>query len=128
MIKLFEKYLNIKQVKEDIFIKAIDTDNKEVIEFFIKKGYDINGSGVLFAASFNEDIFKYFLEQKIDIENHIDYDFEKRMCDTNIQKILIDFGYENLIYKTVGFNNNLRNEPKYADTIKRFEDVEKYNL
>ena len=127
IIKLYEKYLNIKEVKAEIFIKAIDTNDKEIIEFFIKKGYDINGKGVLFASSFDEDIFRYFLEKGIKVENN-DHDFDRRLTYLEIQKALIDYGYEVFINDTVGFNNSLKNDPKYADVVQRFEDIGKYNL
>lgn len=128
IIKLFEKYTDIKDVKEEIFIKAIDTENINVIKFFVNKGYDINGKNVLFTASFKDDVFRYFLEKKPDIKNNINYEFKDRMRMDHIQKALIDFGYDEIVYKTVGFTSNIRNDPKYKDIVEMHEDIDKYNL
>ena len=33
-----------------------------------------------------------------------------------------------IIYSAVGFNYRLKDDPKYADNIKRLEDADKYNM
>ena len=68
MIKLFEKFSNIDEVKDKIFIKAIETGELNLVKFFIKKGYNINADGAIFQATFYNDIFKYFLENKAEFE------------------------------------------------------------
>jgi hypothetical protein len=128
MIKLFENYTNIKDIKKEILIKAIDTHNIAVIDFFVKKGYDINGESVLYDATYDDKVFRYLLSKKSNIEKCIDFGFKERMRDENVQKALIDFGYDNIIYNNVGFNHNLRNDPKYHDIIELYDDSEKYNL
>lgn len=131
-VKLFEKYTtDIEEIKNIILLKAIDTYNIDVVDFFVKKGYDINGPNVLFYSIFNSDILKYFIDNGIEVINSVDltdYSFKKELKRSEIQKMFIDFGYEDFIRDKIGFNNDLINDPKYADIIKREEDIEKYNL
>ena len=137
IIKLYEKFIteaaasdDIDEVKDIILIKAIDTEIVEIVEFFVNKGYNINGEQVLFTASFDDNMFRYFLENGADVKKLLEDDvyFDKRIKDVNVQKALIDFGHEQLIYDGPGFNDKLKNDPKYADIIERFENAEKYNL
>ena len=126
IIKLFEKYTDIKDVKETIFIKAIDTGNINVIKFFVNKGYDINGEKVLYTSSFDDKVFRYLLTKKPDIK--INYEFRERMRNSEVQKALIDFNYGELIYKNVGFHDKLRDDPKYKNVVEMYEDAGKYNM
>jgi len=131
LIKLYEKYIDIKDIKETLILKAIETDNVNMIDFFVKKGYDINFEEAILLSTFNNKIFRYFLKNKIKIdESIIDYEFKNRLRDVEVQKALIDFGHEQIIKDTVGFDFSLKNDPnsKYADVIRRYEDVDKYNL
>jgi hypothetical protein len=129
MIKLFEKFNNIQEVKNEILSRAIDTYDIKIIDMFLKKGYDINGDGILFLASFNQEIFKYIIKKGANLETAIkDYDFKNRLKELEVQKALIDLDKEQIIYDTVGFHWNLKHDPKYADTVQRYEDVTKYNL
>jgi len=128
MIKIFEKYNDIKEVKNLIFLKAIENGDIEMVNFFIKKGADLNGEGILFEASFNDDIFRYLLKKGASVEEAINSEFKDRMRELSVQKILIDFGHEVLIEQTVGLNRRLKDDPKYADLIDQVDDMKKYNL
>lgn len=130
MIKLYEKYVNVKEVKDAILLKAVDAGEVDVIDFFIKKGYDINADGVFINSLNNESSFRYFLSKGVDPNDYKDdYDLLKEMGrNINIQKALIDFEYEELIRDTVGFNRQLRDDPKYKNAVNRAEEISKYNL
>lgn len=126
MIKLFEKFKEIDEIKDIIFIKAIETDNTNVIDFFLNKGYDINSGDVLTDSSYNDNTLRHLLSKGIDVESYRESSTFLRDLDN--QKALIDYGYDYLIYSTVGFNYRLKDDPKYADNIKRLEDADKYNM
>jgi len=129
MIKLFEKFENISEVKDVIFLKAINTYDLNLIKFFVKKGYDINTQDAIYNATYSGDVLRYFLENGADVKDlNNDWHTQNQLRIEEVQKILIDFGYENFIYDTVGFNKNLKKDPKYSDIVERFEDTEKYNL
>lgn len=129
MLKLFEKFQELDDVKNEILLKAIDTNNLDVIKTFIKKGYNINGDDVLLNATYVDEIFRFFLNKGIDVETYKDeHDFRDRMSDVYVQKALIDYDYGSLIYDTVGFDSTLKHDPKYANKIKMIEDVAKYNM
>lgn len=129
LIKLYEKYKDIKYVKEEIMARAINTENLDIIKFFESRGYDFNNPIAMFEASFNEDIFEYLLNKKFDIENYMNNnDFSSRAKEPEVQKKLIDFGYDGVINRTVGFNDKLRNDPKYKHIIDMYNDMSKFNL
>lgn len=127
-LNLYEAYKNLDDVKNIILSEAIGTDDIEVIDFFVKRGYDINGENVFYDASFSDNVFRYLLEKGIKIPQDIDWATKNQLKTENVQKALIDFGYENYINDTVGFNIMLRRDPKYAIVVKRFEDINKYNI
>lgn len=131
---MYEKYFGLNRelddIKNKILLEAIATDNLDIINFFVNKGYDINGDDVLISSSYNNDLLRYFLSKGANVKEAFnDYRF-KREAQNNIeiQKALIDYGYEVLIHDTVGFNSRLKEDSKYADIVKRFEDINKYNL
>ena len=130
MIKLFEKFKDISDVKEEIFLKAVNTGDIEVVDSFIEKGYDINADKVLYRAGYaNEDLFKHLIEKGSDIEKvTLDYNFKELLRHDSIQKILLDLDYELFLEEAVGINKSLKSEPKYKDIIDRFEDSKRYNL
>jgi hypothetical protein len=129
MIKLFEKYNNIGDVKDMIFKKAVLTGKINIVDFFLKKGYDINTEDALLHATYDDDMFRFFLKKGVDLEAvKDDYDIKKRFSNIDVQRTLIDFGKEQIIYDTVGFNGGLKGEPKYRDIIEQYEDAERYNL
>lgn len=132
IIKLFESYTtDLNDVRDKILLKAIETDNIDIVDFFVNKGYDINNSEVISLALYNFEILKYLLNKGINFENNVnvnDYYDNKQLKTLDVQKILIDFGYEHFIHDNIGFNTDLKNDKKYSDVVKRAEDVEKYNL
>ena len=130
MIKLFEKFNNIQEVKNEILSKAINTYDNDMVNMFLDKGYDINGKGILFLASFDQEIFENIVKRGADLEKaaNDNSDFKRRLKELEVQKMLIDLDKEQIIYDTVGFNWNLKNDPKYADVVQRYENAEKYNL
>jgi len=129
IIKLYENFTDIVEMKDIIFLKAVETYNIEIIEFFIKKGYNVDDYDSFIASCDDIDTFKFFLKKGIDVNEYkTDHKFQRKLYDADIQRALIDFGYENIIEDTVGFNDRLKADPKYADIIQKFRDVEKYNL
>jgi hypothetical protein len=132
MIKLFEKFTDISDTKYEILESAISTDNVDIIKFFISKGYDINEPGIILEAAFYDNVFRFFLESGVDIENitkaNDKYTLSEALKNIVVQKALLDYGHEHIIFDTVGFNYGLKRIQKYADIIERFEDMSKYNL
>jgi hypothetical protein len=124
MIKLFEKYNNVTEVKGEIFLKAIATGNLEIIEFFLKKGYDINSDDAIENASYNDKIFRYFLKKGADINKINSW---QQLHDLNVQKALIDFGHD-LFVQEQGFNPKLEYDKDYSHVIDRFNNIDKYNF
>jgi len=130
MIKLFEKFSNVEEVKDAIFVKAVETLDLNIITFFIKKGYDINADNALYRATYDEDIFKYFLKNNAEVEVlNNDWQSQTQLSHPATQKILIDFGYDEFIHKTVGFNNGIKQYgQKYVNIIEDYENIGKYNI
>lgn len=132
MIKLFEKYNNIAEIKEMILFKAIDAENIDVIDFFIKKGYKADEEEIFEKAVYNIDTLKYFLEKGIKpfAPNYSDR-YKSMLKEENVQRVLIDFNYAQFISDTVGFNWNLITpdevEEVGIDGVKNFVDM-KYNM
>lgn len=127
MIKLFESYNDLGDIKNTIFLAAVDSENLEVIEFFLNKGYDINADDVLTSALQQQPkTLRFLLKKGLKVEyNQFD---DKYLRNLEVQKVLIDFGYDFLLYDKVGFNNGLLTDPKYADKVKTVEDMAKYNI
>ena len=98
MIKLFEKFSSVEDVKETIFLKVVDTEDIDLIKFFLKKGYDINTDNALYKASWDDNVFRFFLENKADV-TLLD---ENRLKDLHVQKALIDFGHDSYVFEEVG--------------------------
>ena len=131
IVKIFENFTeDVKDMKNMILRRAIETGELSVVKSFVKRGYDINGDDILDYSVENIDIFKYMLEKKIDIKDGMNgYNFRdsvKRKLD--VQKALIDAGYEMLLYDKVGFHYELKNDKKYADIVNMVEDMKKYNM
>lgn len=129
IIKLFEKYSKeLKEVKNLIIERAADTE-VEIVDFFVKRGYDINCEEAIYNSTFDDNILRYFLKNDADFENHpLDYQFKSRLKELIVQKALIDFDKELFIFNTVGFNPKLKEDPKYSEIIERVENMEKYNF
>jgi hypothetical protein len=128
-IKIFEKYLEVDDVKQEILNKAIETGEVEVLGFFINKGYDIDNISSIVKAMPIDNMLLYFLKNGINIEKYKDdYDIKRKLEDYDIQDTLMENGYDRLIYNTVGFCWRVKNNPKYADIISLYEDSTKYNI
>jgi len=126
MLKLFEKFAKVDVVKETIMVKAVETGNEKIVDFFLNKGYKVTVD-VLNATG--DGILRYLLSKKIDIEQfRDDNEFLYIIKNEEVQKALIDFDYEHLIYSTVGFNSRLKFDPKYSDIIDSMENANKYNM
>lgn len=129
IIKLYEKFTDLKEVKDTIFMRALETNDVDIVDFFVKRNYDMEGEYAFLTACHNDAVFRYFLAKGVDPLNYENDDqFRRRMRDLEVQKALIDFDYEVFIYDTVGFNSALKQDPKYADVVNRFEVTGKYNL
>lgn len=124
MIKLFEKYTELKDIKDMLILRAAYAENLDLVKFFVERGYNINADKLLDAATWESDIFKYLLEKGSDIEK-IGND---RLRDINVQKILIDHEHVLFVYDRVGFNRQLENDPKYKEIIDMVEYSKDYNI
>ncbi len=132
MIKLFENYNNVAEVKEKILLKAIDTDKVDVIDFFVKKGYNADNDEVFEKAIYNAEVLEYFLEKGIK-PFHPNYDSRlvRQLKEIEVQRILINFNYAKFINDTIGFNYDLITpkevEEVGIDGVKDFVNM-KYNM
>ena len=116
MIKLFEKFKYASEIKDIIFLKAVKTDEKYIIDLFLDKGYDINTENAILYT--NDEIFRYFLEKGANI-----YDLKnnRSLNEEDVQKALIDFNHEDFIYDNkVNFNYKLKQDPEYGEIIKLY--------
>lgn len=132
MIKLFEKFSNVAEVKEVLLFKAIDTYDVDVIDFFIKKGYKADNNEIFEKALYSAEVLKYFLEQGITpFFPNYDNRLINQLKEEDIQRVLIDFNYAQFIKDTIGFNYNLITpkevEEVGIDGVKNFVDI-KYNM
>jgi hypothetical protein len=133
MIKLFENYNNVVEVKEMILLKAIDTDKIEVIDFFINKGYKADNDDIFIKAVYNKDLLEYFLEKGIKpfYPGYYDTRIVRQLSKEEIQRILINFNYAQFIYDTIGFNDDVITEEEVKevgiDGVKEFVNM-KYNM
>ena len=128
-IKIFEKYLEVDEVKQEILNKAIETGDVDVLDFFINKGYDIDNEISIVKAMSIDDMLLYFLKNGINIEKYKDeYDIKRKLNDPDIQVTLMNNGYDRLIYNTVGFCWRVKNMTEFADIISLYEDSQKYNI
>ena len=98
MIKLFEKFSNVEDVKESIFLKAVETYDINLINFFIKKGYDINSNGALYAATYDENVLKYFLKNNADVKIlNNNWKLQTQLENDIVQKVLIKLFLTNVV-------------------------------
>ena len=70
IIKLYENFTDIVEMKDIIFLKAVETYNIEIIEFFIKKGYNVDDYDSFIASCDDIDTFKFFLKKGIDVNEY----------------------------------------------------------
>jgi hypothetical protein len=137
IIKLFDDYKSVDDVKEIILNKVIgifpsiirydENEAKKLLDFFINKGYDIDDE-LEYVAS-EPKALKYFLEKGVNPNNYkTNQGFLKKIYALEIQKVLIDLGYDLFIHETVGFNKALKNDPKYFKVVDKFDKAKKYNI
>lgn len=139
IIKLFEEYENLDDIKKVIINKAVNVFNstisddeneaKKLLNFFINKGYDIDNDDNLENVASNPKALKYFLEKGVNINNYkTNHYFLRKIKALDIQKVLIDFGYDSFIHDTVGFNSLLKDDPKYFKVVDMYNKIKKYNI
>jgi len=121
--KLFLESNNIDQEDlNDLFLLALKTEDFELIKMFINKGADVSYestyNNVLDLAYYDDEVFEYLIKKGSDPKIMSD----ATMTDFNIQKILIDNGFDELIDSRVGFNKNLKNDPKYSKIVRAYEE------
>lgn len=131
LIKLFENYsTELEDIKEKILSEAIATDNADVVDFFVKKGYDITDIeyDYLERASRNINVFRYMLSKGVKEENLNDLTSFRYK---EVQEALLDFGYWGFLKDKVGFNginHEIKNNPKYKDDMDAIQGIEEFNL
>lgn len=131
LIKLFENYsTELEDIKEKILSEAIATDNADVVDFFVKKGYDITDIeyNYLERASSNINVFRYMLSKGVKEENLNDLTSFRYK---EVQEALLDFGYWGFLKDKVGFNginHEIKNNPKYKDDMDAIQGIEEFNL
>jgi hypothetical protein len=131
LIKLFENYsTELEDIKEKILSEAIATDNADVVDFFVKKGYDITDIeyNYLERASGNINVFRYMLSKGVKEENLNDLTSFRYK---EVQEALLDFGYWGFLKDKVGFNginHEIKNNPKYKDDMDAIQGIEEFNL
>lgn len=126
--KLFENKIGLESDQEKLLDLAVDTGELDLVKFFVDKNFNIkNDHEILLSAAKNQDyeIFRYLLSKGADI-NELKKSYILK--DTNIQKSLIDNGYEQFVHDTSGFNKELKNDPKYRDYVDKEENLDKFNL
>ena len=131
IVKIFENYTkDVKDIRNIILRKAIETSELSIVKSFVKRGYDINGDDILDNAVEDIDIFRYMLEKKIDVKDGMDnyYFRDKVKRNVDAQKALIDFGHEMLLHDKIGFHRELKNDKKYDDIVDMVEQMGKYNM
>ena len=123
MIKLFEKFKDASEIKDKIFLKAVKTCEKYIIDLFLDKGYDINTENAIVFASGDDEIFRYFLKKGADLDDLIN---NRSLNEEDVQKALIDFNHEDFIYDNkVNFNYKLKLDSEYGEIIKLYLNMKK---
>ena len=122
--KIFENKLDIEEKKTNLLELAIDTEELELVKFFVDKGAKSEYS--LEKSCYDDDIFRYLLSKKEDI-NQLKGNI-RALRDSSVQKALIDYGHENFVRDNVGFNKSLKDDPKYRDIVEMEEEVDKFNM
>lgn len=113
--KLFEQKLEVNEELSKLLDMAIDTEELELVEFFVSKGAR-SSDNTMENASWIYGIFRYLLSNnyKINLSN-------RRLADTSVQKILIDFNKHDYILEKLGyFNIELRDYEKYKESVDNF--------
>jgi len=113
--KLFEQKLETTEELSKLLDMAINTDELELVEFFVSKGARSTDE-TMENASWNDEIFKYLLENKYKLNLS-----ERRLNDIGVQKLLIDHNKHDYILENLGyFNAELRKYEKYKESVDNF--------
>lgn len=134
LIKLFEDYsTDLEAIKEELISAAISTNNAKVVDFFVKKGYDINDTDYdyLVRASENMNVFRYMLANGVKEENLNDLASSSSLRYKDVQEALLDFGHWAFLKDNVGFDrifNSIKNNPKYKEDMDAIQGIEEFNL
>lgn len=134
LIKLFEDYsTDLESIKEKLISAAISTNNAKVVDFFVKKGYDINDTDYdyLVRASENMNVFRYMLANGVKEENLNDLASSSSLRYKDVQEALLDFGHWAFLKDNVGFDrifNSIKNNPKYKEDMDAIQGIEEFNL
>jgi len=132
MIKLFESFTDLEDTKFLLMLKAIDTDNPDIVDFFVKKGYDIDDVEIFLKATRNSDSLRYLLKNGIDPNNYKNINDDRGLKDYETQKALMDYNYGRYIEKYIGFNWKIKEDPKYAELVHKIinkaKNAGKFNL
>lgn len=113
--KLFEEKLQTTEELSKLLDLAIETDELELVEFFVNKGAR-STDDTMEKASWDEDIFRYLMEHKYKLNLS-----ERRLNDDNVQMMLIDFNKHKYILENLGyFNIRLKREEKYKISVNNF--------
>lgn len=113
--KLFEQKLETTEELSKLLDMAIDTDELELVEFFVGKGAR-STDDTMERASWDNDIFKYLLSNNYKLNLSAN-----RLNDTGVQKTLIDFNKHKYIIENLGyFNVQLKKDKEYKESIDNF--------
>lgn len=117
--RLFEQKLEIREEMSTLLDMAIDTEELELVEFFVSKGARSTDE-TMEKASHDDVIFKYLLNNKYKLELS-----ENRLKDVNVQKVLIDNNRHKYVIDKIGyFNRELKDYEKYKESIDNFFKVD----
>ncbi len=113
--KLFEEKLQTQEELSELLDMAIDTEELELVEFFVRKG-SRSTDNTMEKASWTKDIFKHLLDNKYKLNIS-----ERRLQDSDVQKILIDYNKHKYIFEELGyFNRELKKDEKYKNSVDNF--------
>jgi hypothetical protein len=109
--KLFEQNLEVNDELSKLLDMAIDTDELDIVKFFVSKGARSTDE-TSEKASYSDDIFRYLLENKYKIDLSTD-----RLKELDVQIALIDYNKHQTIVDSVYFNDSLKYDVKYNKLV-----------
>jgi len=113
--KLFEQNLEVNEELSNLLDMAIETDELELVKFFVNKGAR-STNNTLEIASWTEDIFRYLLDNKYKLKLST-----SRLNELDVQKTLIDYNKHKYILENLGyFSRRLKNDEKYKESVDNF--------
>ncbi len=115
--RLFEEKIELQTEFQDLFIMAINTDDIDLVKFFIDKNAKIDDGAVETALDY-DDVLEYFFTMKM-TPKQLNGNY-KVLRSARVQKYMIDNGYIQSIYDEVKFNDILNDDDKYKRIIHDF--------